>query len=402
MFAYLDCFSGVSGDKFLGALVDAGLSVDALRDGLQALGLPGWTIAAQPVRRAGLAGTLVTVGVEADPPSRKWSGIQALIADSALRDAVKTRALAAFGVLAQAEAKAHGVPVADVHFHEVGAVDSIVDIVGVAIGLELLGIGRIWASPVRLGHGTVLTQHGILPVPAPATAELLRGVPTYAGDVEGEMTTPTGAALLRAFVDAFAPMPPGVAVAQGWGAGSREYPVANLLRLTLIDGVETGAPLQEVAVLETTVDHITPEHLAATVDILLDLGALDAWTRSVNMKKGRLGAALTVIVRTMDAERLSDAVIAHTGTLGVRRTLTWRAVAPREQLTMTTSLGDIRVKISGEGDARRVRPENDDVVAIARATGRPVDAVARLLAAEATEALRDHVTHIVPVPEATR
>ncbi len=389
MFAYLDCFSGASGDKFLGALVGAGVSLDDLRDGLAGLGLAGWTLVAEPVRRAGLAGCLVTVGVEADPPSRTWRDIEALISDSALSEAVKRRALAAFRVLAEAEAKAHGVPVADVHFHEVGAVDSIIDIVGCAIGLELLGVDQVWSSPVRLGYGTVHTRHGVLPVPAPATAELLRGIPTYAGDVEGELTTPTGAALLRAFVDRFAPMPPGTAIAEGWGAGSRDYPVANLLRLTLVEGVETAAPLEEVAVLETTVDHITPEHLAAAVDILVDLGALDAWTRPVNMKKHRLGAELTVIARPTEAERLSDAVILHTGTLGVRRTMTWRAVAPREQLTVTTSLGDVRVKISGEGDGLRVRPENDDVVAIARATGRPVDAVARLLAAEALGALRE-------------
>ena len=389
MFAYLDCFSGVSGDKFLGALVGAGVAVDDLRERLAGIGLPGWTIDAAPTRRAGLAGTLVTVGVAGDQPSRAWRDIEAMIAGSALEDTVRRRALAAFGSLAEAEAKAHGVPVADVHFHEVGAVDSIVDIVGTAIGLELLGIDRIWASPVCVGFGTVRTQHGVLPVPAPATAELLRGIPTYAGEVEGEMTTPTGAALLRAFVETFAPMPPGTAVAEGWGAGSRETPVANLLRLTLVEDVETTSPLEQVAVLATTVDHITAEHLAASVDILLDLGALDAWTRPVHMKKNRLGAELTVIARLADAERLSDAVMLHTGTLGVRRTFTWRAVAGRELLTVTTSFGDVRVKVSGVGEGRRVRPENDDVVAIARATGKPVDVVARLLAAEATEALRE-------------
>lgn len=389
MFAYLDCFSGVSGDKFLGALVDAGVRVDDLRERLACLDLPGWTIGASPASRAGLAGTLVSVRAEAGQPSRTWRDIEAMIAGSGLEDAVRGRALAAFGVLAEAEAKAHGVAVDDVHFHEVGAVDSIIDIVGTAIGLELLGIDRIWASPVCVGFGTVRTRHGVLPVPAPATAELLRGFPTYGGQVEDEMTTPTGAALIKAFVDRFAPMPPGTTVAEGWGAGSRQTPVANLLRLTLAEDVETTSPLEQVAVLETTVDHITAEHLAAAVDILLDLGALDAWTRPVHMKKNRLGAELTVIARLADAERLSGAVMLQTGTLGVRRTVTWRAVAERELLTVTTSFGDVRVKVSGEGEGRRVRPENDDVVAIARATGKPVDAVARLLTAEAVEVLRE-------------
>jgi pyridinium-3,5-bisthiocarboxylic acid mononucleotide nickel chelatase len=388
MFAYLDCFSGASGDKFLGALVGAGVPIQELRDRLAGLGLPGWTIEASEVRRAGLAGTLVTVAVADDQPSRTWRDIEAMIAGSTLDDAVKRRSLAAFGGLAEAEAKAHGVALADVHFHEVGAVDSIVDIVGTAVGLELLGIDTLWSSPVCVGFGTVDTQHGVLPVPAPATAELLRGIPTFAGEVEGEMTTPTGAALIKAFVERFAPMPPGRAVAEGWGAGSREVPVANLLRLTLAEDVETTSPLEQVAVLATTVDHITPEHLAASIDVLVDLGALDAWTRAVHMKKNRLGAELTVIARLDDAERLSDAVMLHTGSLGVRRTLTWRAVADREMLTVSTSLGDVRVKVAGVGDGRRVRPESDDVVAIARATGRPVDAVARQLTAEATEALR--------------
>jgi uncharacterized protein (TIGR00299 family) protein len=283
----------------------------------------------------------------------------------------------------------HGVPVESVHFHEVGAVDSIVDLVGVAIGVHELGLEDVWASHVRVGHGTVDTSHGVLPVPAPATAELLRGVPTYSGDAEGEMTTPTGAALLRAFVTRYAPMPPGRTVAEGWGAGTRDVPdVANLLRLTLSERELGGGELEEVAVLESAIDHVTPELLAAALDILLEEGALDAWASPIQMKKRRLGSEVTVLARPQDAERLTQVLVMQTGTLGVRRRLQWRHVAPRRSETVTTSLGVVRVKVAGHGDALRVRPENDDVVAIARSTGIPLESVARRLTQEAETAIR--------------
>jgi uncharacterized protein (TIGR00299 family) protein len=390
MFAYLDCFSGVSGDKFLGALVGAGLSVETLRERLAGLDLPGWTLNAEQVTRGGLSGTFVTVHVGAEQPSRDWAAIRALIEGSRLEAAVRDSALRAFTVLAQAEAEVHGVDVERVHFHEVGAVDSIIDIVGAAIGLRELGIDEMWASPVRVGHGTVSTSHGELPVPAPATSRLLHGVPIYAGDQPGEMTTPTGAALLAAFVTRYAPLPPMRTSADGYGAGSREIPgVPNVLRLSVGERELGGGELNEVALLETAVDHITPEHLAAAIGLLLEDGALDAFAEPVSMKKGRLGSAVTVVVSPGDAERLTQALMLHTGTLGVRRTLTWRSVAPRRSATMETSLGTVRVKVGGAGDSLRVRPENDDVVRVARETGLPVDVVARKLAGEAERLLGD-------------
>lgn len=387
MFAYLDCFSGVSGDKFLGALVGAGLSVDTLRERLGALDLQGWSLSTEQVRRGGLAGTLVTVRVEPGQPSRDWASIRALIEGSRLEPVVRGSALSAFALLAEAEAEVHGVEVERVHFHEVGAVDSIVDIVGTAIGLRELAIDALWASPVRVGHGTVTTAHGELPVPAPATARLLRGVPLYAGEQPGEMTTPTGAALLAAFATRYAPMPPMRVGVDGYGAGTREVPgVPNVLRLS-IGELESGGELHEVTVLETAVDHITPEHLASAIELLLEDGALDAFAEPVSMKKGRLGSSVTVIASPHDAERLTQALMRHTGTLGVRRTPTWRSVAPRRSETVETSLGTVRVKIGGDGDSLRVRPENDDVVRVARETGLPIDVVARRLADEAERLL---------------
>jgi pyridinium-3,5-bisthiocarboxylic acid mononucleotide nickel chelatase len=389
VFAYLDCFSGVSGDKFLGALVGAGLDPRVLADGLALVDVGGYRLDVHDAKRNGVMGTQVEVVVEPGQPSRDWRAIRGLIASSRLAPEVRGRALAAFGALAEAEAQVHGTSLDEVHFHEVGAVDSIVDIVGAAIGMDEFGIDEVWSTPVRVGFGTVMTSHGELPVPAPATALLLSGMPTYAGDFEGEMTTPTGAALLRAFVTRYAPLPPVRISAEGWGAGSRDLPVPNLLRLSVGEREPGGGDLSEVAVLESAIDNVTPELLAAAIDLVLESGALDAWTEPLRMKKGRLGTAVTVIARPADAARLTEVLMLHTGTLGVRRTYTWRQTAPRRLATVETSLGRVRVKVQGEGDAWRVRPENDDVVAIARATGLPLDRVARILTDEAETALRD-------------
>jgi len=383
VFAYLDCGAGISGDMFLGALMGAGLDPDVLRDRLGALDLPGYSIEVTQVRRAGMPGTKVDVLVEAGQPSRDWRAIRALIERSALDAAVQAAALAAFERLARAEAAVHGVEVDEVHFHEVGAVDSIVDIVGAAIGLHELGIDEMWCSPVRLGSGTVMTSHGELPVPAPATARVLMGLPVFAGDLPGEFTTPTGAVLVAEFARRFAPMPPMRVSAEGWGAGSRDHAIPNLVRLSVGELDFGGGGLTEVALLQSVIDNATPELLAATLDIALQEGALDAWAEPVAMKKGRLGTEVTVLAKVEDAARLTALLMLHTGTLGVRRTMTWRQVAPRRLETVETSLGRVRVKVQGSGASLRVRPENDDVVAIARTHGLSLDRVARTLTAEA-------------------
>lgn len=383
MFAYLDCGSGVSGDKFLGALVGAGLSVETLRASLAALPVDGYSIEVREVSSAGLRGTKVDVLVDDGQPSRDWRRIRELITTSGLVEHVRATALDAFERLARAEAEVHNTDVEHVHFHEVGAVDSIVDIVGTAIGLHALGIDEVWASPVRLGHGSVNTSHGLLPVPTPATARLLTGVPVYAGELPGELTTPTGATLLRTFVTRFAPMPPLRTTAEGWGAGTRELAIPNLLRLTLGEPELGGGGLTEVALLESVIDHASPELLASALELALDAGALDAWADPVSMKKGRLGTQVTLLARPEDATRLTELLMMHTGTLGVRRSMTWRQVAPRRVETVATSLGTVRVKVQGAGASLRVRPENDDVTAVARATGMPLDRVARVLTNEA-------------------
>jgi len=390
VFAYLDCGAGVSGNMFLGALIGAGLDPDVLRDRLAGIDLPGYSIEVSQVRRAGMPGTKVDVVVEAGQPSRDWRKIRAIIEHGSLEARVKRRALATFERLARAEATVHGVEVDEVHFHEVGAVDSIVDIVGAAIGVQELGIGELWCSPVRLGSGTVMTSHGELPVPAPATAKVLMGLPVFTGELPGELTTPTGAVLVAELASRFAPMPPMRVTAEGWGAGSRDHAIPNLARLSLGELELGGGGLTEVALLESVIDNATPELLAATLDIALQEGALDAWAEPVAMKKGRLGTEVTVLAKVEDAARLTELLMMHTGTLGVRRTMTWRQVAPRRLETIETSLGRVRVKVQGAGPSLRVRPENDDVVAIARIHGLPLDRVARTLTTEAEELLLGH------------
>jgi uncharacterized protein (TIGR00299 family) protein len=320
-------------------------------------------------------------------PVRHWSDIRGLIETSRLDGAVKQTALKVFARLAEAEAAAHGVDIERVHFHEVGAVDSIVDIVGTAIGIHELGVDEIWASPIRLGRGTVHTSHGELPVPAPATARLLAGLPVYAGEIEGEMTTPTGAALAATLVSRFGPMPPVRMEREGWGSGSREFPIPNLLRLSVGELEMGGGGLTEVALLQSVIDNATPEVIAAAIAIALDEGALDAWADPVAMKKGRIGSEVTLLARPEDAARLTELLMTHTGTLGVRRRMEWRQIAQRRTESVGTSLGEVRVKVQGAGSSLRVRPEADDVARIARSAGLPLDRVARTLTDEAEAAL---------------
>lgn len=392
MFAYIDCSSGASGDKFLGALVGAGVSPDTLREQLSVLPLTGYEIRVRDVKSADLAGTKVDVDMTDDQPARDWQTIRSMLSGSRLHPQVKARSIEAFEVLAFAEAAAHGVDVEKVHFHEIGAVDSIIDIVGTMIGWHELGIDEAWATPVRLGHGKFMSSHGELPIPAPATSRLLAGVPVYAGDIEGEMTTPTGAVLLRTLVTRYAAMPPMRILSEGWGAGTWELPIPNLLRLCVGELDMGGGGLMEVAVLESVIDNATPEVLAGALALALEEGALDAWSEPVSMKKKRLGTEVTVLARVQDASRLTKLLMRHTGTLGVRRRMEWREISSRRIETVTTSLGPVRVKVTGEGTSMTVRPENDDVIAVARNTGLALDRVARILTDEAEAALLGKAT----------
>lgn len=387
MLGHLDCSSGISGDKFLAALLDAGeadgrFRAAHVRDAIEALGLEDVSVVTTRVTRSGIAGLHVNVAPAEKTPSahRHWRDIRALIEGSSLSAPVRGRVLRTFAALAAAEARIHGVDPEHVHFHEVGGVDSIVDVVGVCLGIELLGIERLSCSPVALGAGgTITCEHGILPVPAPAVLELLTGVPVEAGSSAGELTTPTGAALLAANIDRFGPMPDMTLARVGYGAGTRETSgTPNVARLLLGHALteRPGAPAtpaedacEPVVLLETLLDHLSPEHVGFIAEELRAAGPLDAWLIPAAMKKGRLGIELRVLVTPTHTEKFAAHIHELTGSLGVRRTLLSRSVLDREVLQCEGPWGAFRVKVSGAGESARVRPEHEDIARASRRSG---------------------------------
>jgi len=404
--AYLDCSTGVSGDKFLGALLDAGATSGAFTaEHLQALLgelAPEARVTVQRVKSHGISA--IGIGVEAaeQPAHRHWRDIREALGRARLSETVRSHATSVFEALAQAEAAAHGCPVDDVHFHEVGALDSILDIVGVCAGLEALGVQSLIASPVATGWGTVDTSHGILPVPAPATAALLIGMPIVPGPPRrdgsspGELTTPTGAALLKVLASRFGVCPPLTPRLVGYGAGTRDIGTPNVCRVVLgeTDPPAVRVRAQEVTLLESNVDHISPEALAFAAEQLLAEGALDVWTTPIVMKKGRSAVTLNVLTAAGDdaaaspgATQLAERIVALTGTLGVRRTDLERFAAGRETRSIDTPYGPVRVKVAPEGVTPRLRPEADDVARIARERGASFSAVERELSLLAAEQL---------------
>ncbi len=376
---YFDCFSGAAGDMILAAMLHAGLPLETLQETVARLRLPGVELAAEQVQRGGLTATHVTVRVEAAPDRhRHLPEIQQIIAQAGFSARVTSDAQRVFTRLAQAEATVHGILVEKVHFHEVGAADAIVDIVGACAGVEALGLDEIVCSPIPTGSGTIRCEHGQLPVPAPATAELLRGVPLAACAEPGELTTPTGAAILTTLASSFGPLPAMRISSIGYGAGTRESPSRpNILRLLV--GEVARPPSEEeddVVVLETEVDDATGQMIAFALQRLLEAGALDAYAVPIVMKKGRPGQLLTVLGRPADAAALEDILFAETTTLGVRRHGCVRHKLARGQETVATRYGPIRVKVGRHGDqVRQAWPEYDDCAAAARAQGVPLRAV---------------------------
>ncbi len=378
MIGYLNCSTGVSGDKFLGALLDIGeatgrFTAGHLREIVTGLA-PEAVVNVGRVTSHGISAVSVTVTPAEQPEHRHWPDIEALIERATLPEPVRRSALRAFEELAAAEAHVHGVELEAVHFHEVGAIDSIVDVVGVCAGVHALGIDALIAGPVAVGGGTVATEHGLLPVPAPATALLLADVPIVGGPVESELTTPTGAALLKALACGYGPMPQLSIDHVGLGAGTRDIGMPNVCQL-VVEVPDAGAhtsDLEPVALLETNIDHLPAEELAFAAEELLREGALDVWQTPIVMKKGRSAVMLSVLATAPEAERFAARIIELTGTLGVRRELLERTVAARETSTVQTPWGPARAK-TGAG---RTRPEHDDVARIAREHGLPYRAVA--------------------------
>ncbi len=321
--AYFDCFSGISGDMTLGALIDAGCDVAHLRKELTALEVAGWELSAEKIWKNGMAATYAKVQTEDQSKHRSLTDILEILKKSQLAPQVRGRASAIFQKLGEAEARVHDVPLEKIHFHEVGAVDAIVDIVGACIGFESLGIDRFACSPLNVGGGTAKMAHGVLPVPAPATANLLQGKPTYSNGVQRELVTPTGAAIVAALCDAFGPQPPMTVSAIGYGAGTADLEgQPNVLRIMIGETTEKTVPGydEEISVIEANLDDMNPQIYGYFLERALAAGALDVYTTPVQMKKNRPGTLLTVLCKPQDTNALTLLIFSETTTFGVRTT----------------------------------------------------------------------------------
>jgi pyridinium-3,5-bisthiocarboxylic acid mononucleotide nickel chelatase len=390
---YFDCFSGISGDMALGALLDAGLSLDALRTELTKLQLDGWSIEAERGVRRYLSGTRALVHAPEQATHRHLSDVQSIIESSALAPELKQRAIHVFTLLAEAEGQVHGIPAGQVHFHEVGALDAIIDIVGVVVGLALLGIQEVYASALPLGTGWTRAAHGALPLPAPAVLALLAGAgaPTIPDDTPFELVTPTGAAVLAGLAEFR--RPPLRIHRVGYGLGARDLERPNVLRVWLGTVGDGGLGMGDWAeiphpqslihhppvLLETNIDDQPAEQLAYAVEQLFALGALDAWLAPIHMKKGR---AATLFSALVPAE-LEDAAVAllmrETTTLGLRRRAVERHVAERASITVETRLGSVRVKRKRwQSQDLGAAPEYEDCARLAREHGVPLREVYRM------------------------
>ncbi|MSQ15723.1 MAG: nickel pincer cofactor biosynthesis protein LarC [Dehalococcoidia bacterium] len=379
--AYLDCFAGASGDMLLGAIVDCGISVDTLREELKSLPLDGYKITAERARRGVIAGTKVNVLVDRDTPqpSRNLRDILTILEKSGIPSKAKAQANSIFNLLARAEASVHGVDVDEVRFHEIGAVDSIVDVVGVAIGLGLLGVDKLYASPLTLGSGYITTQHGILPLPAPGTLEIISickaptAPPPPTVTPVGETVTPTGAAIICGL--GIFERPPFVVDKVGYGLGSREHPeLPNALRIWL--GHTATGPSRELRLLQTNIDDMNPEIYGYVMEQLFSEGALDVWLTPIQMKKNRPGTILSVLAPTDKEAELVDRILKETSTLGVRSQPVSRYEADRWTESFETSLGTVTVKIKGLNGVRiSLAPEYEDCRRIALDSGLPIQEV---------------------------
>jgi uncharacterized protein (TIGR00299 family) protein len=366
---HVDPFSGASGDMLLGAVVDAGVGLGDIVAALTGLGLEGWALTAEPALRGGIGATRVLVATHEDGVVRTWANVRERIGGADLPAVVKTRALATFRRLAEAEARIHRRDVERVHFHEVGALDAIIDVVGVCAGLHLLGIESLSCGPVAQGVGMARSEHGLLPIPAPAVLELLRGAPTYATGVPAELCTPTGAALLAEWTSSWGPMPALVVDRVGYGAGSRDLDRPNVVRLVVGDAAD-GPAATRALILETTVDDLPGELVPPVLDALRAAGASDAWARTVLMKKGRPGLEITCIADPDRGEALRGVLFRETTTLGVRGHTVDKWALEREFVEVDVAGEPVRLKVGRLGDRIvNVAPEFSDCAAAAAATG---------------------------------
>lgn len=377
--AYFDCFSGISGDMTLGALVDAGCPLEVLRGKLRDLRVPGWEIVGEKVWKNGMAATHVRVKTEDTQTHRSLTTICGILEQSGLESAVKERATAIFTKLGEAEAAVHDVPIEKIHFHEVGAVDAIVDIVGACIGFAELGIEAFSCSPLNVGGGTAKMAHGVLPVPAPATARLLMGKPTYSNGLQKELVTPTGAAIVATVCESFGPQPAMKVSAIGYGAGTTDLETQpNVLRIMVgeVAAKAVDGHGGTIRVLEANLDDMNPQIFGYLLEKALGAGALDVFATPIHMKKSRPGTLVSILCKPEDESKFREMLFAETTTLGVRSQLVERYALPREHVTVTTRFGDVRVKVARvDGRVRHASPEFEDCRKLAEDRNVPLQEV---------------------------
>jgi uncharacterized protein (TIGR00299 family) protein len=374
---YFDCFAGVSGDMTLGALVDAGADARELTERLKQLGVGGWEISFEKVDRSGLSATRAHVRAEEQHHHRHLKDIHRIIDGSGLGGGVKERARTIFTRLAEAEARVHDVPVERIHFHEVGALDAILDVVGACVCFELLGVERFLSSALHVGSGTVEMAHGRFPVPPPAVAELLKQAPVYSTDIRGELVTPTGAAVVSTVCEGFGPLPPMRLERTGYGAGGREYEnFPNALRVLIGETERGGGADEKLLVVETNIDDATPQSLGHLMDRAFAAGALDCYFTPVQMKKNRPGVLVSILCRPSEREAIFQLLFDGTTTLGVRSHAVERRALEREVETVETEYGPLAVKVSRlRGGVVTCTPEYEQVREAAERAGVPLRVV---------------------------
>ena len=376
--AYLDCFSGISGDMCLGALVDAGVPLTKLFQELKKIPVSGYTLSVRSVKRNGMKAKKVTVTVKKSRKKtslRRWKDIEKIVRTSSLAPDIKKKGLRVYKKIIKAESSVHGSNFRGVHLHELGAVDCLVDIFGTIIGFQMLGVEKVYSSAINLGTGSILSEHGFLPVPAPATVEILKNVPVYSNGVAAELTTPTGAALVHALSSAFSSMPEMSIQQIGIGAGSTDFSEwPNILRI-FIGEEETycsGANLETVTIIETNIDDMNPQIFEHVIDMLYKAGAIDVALTQVIMKKGRPGVIITVISDDIRKGALMDILLKETSTIGLRFYKAQRKVLSRKIREVSTDFGTFRIKTAGAGGIRKITPEYEDMRKIAEKKGIPL------------------------------
>ena len=372
---YIDCGMGAAGDMLTAALLALHPEPEAFLERMNAVLNGRAVVSAAPVTKCGVECLHVTVSVNGDEegeaphhhhPHTSIAEIRDFLKSAPVSEKVRADALAVFDLLAGAEAAVHGAPVENVHFHEIGSIDALADVLNVSALMEELAPERVFASPVNVGGGTVKCAHGVLPVPAPATERLLRGIPCYEGEIKSELCTPTGAALLRHFADEFGPMPPMEISAAGYGAGKKDFGALNAVRVLL---GETGGPREQLTELSCNLDDCTAEELGFAMEELFAAGALDVWTTPIGMKKSRPGVLLSCLCHAQDRDALLRCLFRHTSTLGVRETHCGRYTLERSIVTAASAYGDVRVKRSAGYGVVREKPEYEDLARLAREKG---------------------------------